>query len=134
MTTIENEALLRKGVSAIDKKIDKLNDEKIKLFFDAIGLNKRSDIPKDYLQWETILIVVPNRQVSHELKSYKYSISRITFVTNIYAKEIHIFDFEDWKKAFGNKPHLQVKNALKDSFGGVQKTQEEYTKSLPKNN
>jgi hypothetical protein len=131
MSTIENEAVLRKGLSAIDNKINKLNDEKIKLLFDAMGLDKRKDIPKDYLQWETILIIVPNRQVSHELNSYKYSISRITFATNIYAKEIHIFDFNDWKKAFGNKTHLQVKNALKDSFGGVQKTQEEYTKTLP---
>ncbi len=132
MSAVENETLLRKGLAAIDEKINKLNDEKIKLFFDAIGLNKRKDIPKDYLQWETILIVVPNRQISHELKSYKYSISRITFATNIYAKEIHIFDFNDWKKAFGNKTHLQVKNALKDSFGGVQKIQEEYIKTLPK--
>ncbi|MBF7091576.1 hypothetical protein IUY40_08490 [Flavobacterium sp. ALJ2] len=134
MSTIENEALLRKELSAIDNKLNKLNDEKIKLFFDAIGLNKRKDIPKDYLQWETILIIVPNRQVSHELKSYKYSISRITFTTNIYAKEIHIYDLNDWKKAFSNKTHLQIKSALKDSFGGVQKVQEEYTKSLPKNN
>ncbi|KFF07732.1 hypothetical protein [Flavobacterium hydatis] len=134
MSTIENETLLRRELSVIDKKLNKLNDEKIKLFFNAIGLNARQDIPKDYLQWETILIVVPNRQVSHELKPYKYSISRITFVTNVYAKEIHIYDFNDWKKAFGNKTHLQIKNALKDSFGGVQKVQEEYIKTIPKNN
>ncbi|MCV9927080.1 hypothetical protein OIU83_05430 [Flavobacterium sp. LS1R49] len=133
MSTIENETLLRKELAVIDTKINKLNDEKIKLFFNAIGLTSREDVPKDYLQWETILIIVPNRQVSHELKSYKYSISRITFATNIYAKEIHIYDLNDWKKAFGNKTHLQIKSALKNSFGGVQKVQEEYIKTSQKN-
>jgi hypothetical protein len=134
MSAIENETLLSKELSVIDKKLNKLNDEKIKLLFNALGLTSREDIPKNYLDWETILIIVPNRQVSHELKSYKYSISRITFATNIYAKEIHIYDLNDWKKAFGNKTHLQIKNALKDSFGGVQKTQEEYIKTIPKSN
>lgn len=132
MSAIENETLLSKELSVIDKKLNKLNDEKIKLLFNALGLTSREDIPKNYLDWETILIIVPNRQVSHELKSYKYSISRITFATNIYAREIHIYDLNDWKKAFGNKTHLQIKNALKDSFGGVQKTQEEYIKTIPK--
>jgi hypothetical protein len=134
MSAIENESFLSKELSVIDKKINKLNDEKIKLLFHAIGLTNRKDVPKDYLQWETILIVVPDRQVSHELKPYKYTISRITFVTNVYAKEIHIYDLNDWKKAFGNKTHLQIKSALKNSFGGVQKIQEEYTKTIPKKN
>ncbi|MEA9415313.1 hypothetical protein [Flavobacterium sp. PL02] len=134
MSAIENETLLSKELSVIDKKLNKLNDEKIKLLFNALGLTSREDIPKDYLEWETILIIVPNRQVSHELKSYKYSISRITFATNVYAKEIHIYDLNDWKKAFSNKTHLQIKNALKESFGGVQRTQEEYIKTIPKGN
>lgn len=33
----------------IDKKIDQLNDQKIKAFFESLGLDKRNDITNDYL-------------------------------------------------------------------------------------
>jgi len=130
MNSLKNMAELQNKLSAIDSKINQLNDQKITAFFDALGLTSRNDVPKDYLNWETILIIVPNRTVSNELKQYKFLISRITFATNINAKEIHIFNFAEWKTAFRNKTQLQIRIALKNSFGGVRKLPEEYNKNL----
>jgi len=123
-----NKADLDYKLANIDTEINRLNDQKINLFFESIGLTSREDIPKDYLDWETILVVVPNRQVLHELKQYKYSIARIAFATNVNAKQIHIYDFKDWKNAFRNKTQLQIRNLLKTTFGGVKKLQEDYNK------
>lgn len=120
MHTIKNETLLLGRLNTIDKKIDTLNSEKIKAFFKAIGL-EGDDLPEGYADWETILIVVPNRAAMNELKPYKYSIARIAFAININAEKIHVFNLEDWKKAFRHKTQLQIRNLLKTSFGGVKR-------------
>lgn len=119
MSVIKDENLLHSTIKEIDQKIDKLNDQKIIAFFDALGLNERADIPKDFLKWETILVVVPNRHISHELKYYKYSIARLSFVTNPNAQQIHIFDFNEWKNVTRNKTQFQIREFLKTNFGGV---------------
>ena len=121
MSTIMNENRLQTTFKNLDHKINKLNDQKIVAFFESLGLLERKDVPKDFLNWENILIVVPNRHVSHELKYYKYTISRISFLTNPYADQIHIFDLKDWKNASGNKTQFQIREMLKTSFGGVKK-------------
>lgn len=119
MSVIKDENKLISTIKRIDQKIDKLNDQKIIAFFEALGLTEREDIPKNFLEWETILIVVPDRHISHELKYYKYSIARLSFVTNPNAQEIHIFDFNEWKKITQNKTQFQVREMLKTSFGGA---------------
>lgn len=119
MSVIKDENTLLSTIKRIDEKIDKLNDQKIIAFFDHLGLTDRPDVPKDFLKWETILIVVPNRHISHELKYFKYSISRLSFVTNPYAKQIHIYDFKEWNAITRNKTQFQVRELLKTSFGGV---------------
>lgn len=119
MSVIKDENLLHSTIKQIDKKIDKLNDQKIVAFFESLGLTQREDVPKDFLTWETILVVVPNRHVSHELKPYKYSISRLSFVTNPNAQQIHIFDFKQWDNITRNKTQFQIREMLKTSFGGV---------------
>ncbi len=124
-----NKSDLNSKLMNIDIEINRLNDQKINLFFDSLGLNNRDDIPKDFLKWETILIVVPSRQIAHELKQYKHVIARIAFATNTNAKQIHIYDLTDWKNAFRNKTQLQIRNLLKTTFGGVRKLPEDYTKS-----
>ncbi|MXN90322.1 hypothetical protein GR160_03715 [Flavobacterium sp. Sd200] len=121
MHTIKNETLLLGKLNNIDKKIDTLNSEKIKAFFKAIGIEE-TDLPENYMQWETILIVVPTRTAMNELKPYKYSIARIAFAINPNADKIHIFNLEDWKNAFRYKTQLQIRNLLKTSFGGIKKT------------
>ncbi|MDQ6531337.1 hypothetical protein [Flavobacterium sp. LHD-85] len=121
MSTIINENRLQTTFKNLDHKISKLNDQKISAFFESLGLLERKDVPKDFLNWENILIVVPNRHVSHELKYYKYTISRISFLTNPYADQIHIFDLKDWKSASQNKTQFQIREMLKTSFGGVKK-------------
>ncbi|URM35414.1 hypothetical protein [Flavobacterium anhuiense] len=121
MSTIINENRLQTTFKNLDQKISKLNDQKIVAFFESLGLLGRKDVPKDFLNWENILIVVPNRHVSHELKYYKYTISRISFLTNPYADQIHIFDLKDWKSASQNKTQFQIREMLKTSFGGVKK-------------
>jgi len=128
MKILTNETALRETIANIDKEMERLNDQKITALLDHLGLTERSDVPKDFLQWETILIVVPSRQVSHELKQYKFTINRIAFATNTNAKEIHIYDFKDWKNAFRNKSQLQIRNLLKSSFGGVKNLPEDYLK------
>jgi len=119
-----NKADLNRKLDNIDAEINGLNNQKINLLFESLGLTKRQDVPKDYLNWETILIVVPSRQISHELKQYKFSIDRIAFATNTNAKQIHLYDLKDWKNAFRNKTQLQIRNLLKTSFGGVRKQPE----------
>jgi len=126
--TIDKADLDRKLMN-IDTDIHLLNDQKINLLLESIGLSNREDIPKDFLKWETILIVVPSRQIAHELKQYKHAIARIAFATNTNAKQIHIYDLKDWKNAFRNKTQLQIRNLLKTTFGGVRKLPEDYTKS-----
>lgn len=121
MSTIINENRLQTTFKSLDHKINKLNDQKIAAFFESLGLLERTDVPKDYLNWENILIVVPNRHVSHELKYYKYTISRISFLTNPYADQIHIFDLKDWKNASQNKTQFQIREMMRTSFGGVKK-------------
>ncbi len=125
MSTIINENRLHSTFKSLDQKISKLNDQKITAFFESLGLLEREDVPKDFLNWENILIVVPNRHVSHELKYYKYTISRISFLTNPYADQIHIFDLKDWKSASQNKTQFQIREMLKTSFGGVKKLNKE---------
>lgn len=119
MSVIKDENKLISTIKRVDQKIDKLNDQKIIAFFEALGLTERADVPKNFLEWETILIVVPDRHISHELKYYKYSIARLTFVTNPNAEEIHIFDFNEWKKITQNKTQFQIREFLKTNFGGV---------------
>jgi len=121
MSVIKDEDKLLSTIKRIDQKIDKINDQKINAFFESLGLTEREDVPKDYLSWETILIVVPDRHISHELKYYKFSISRLFFVTNPYADQIHIFDFNEWKNTTRNKTQLQIREILKTNFGGVKK-------------
>ncbi|MEN2401199.1 hypothetical protein GKZ90_0015530 [Flavobacterium sp. MC2016-06] len=125
MSAIINENRLHTTFKNIDLKINKLNDQKITAFFESIGLLEREDIPKDFLNWENILIVVPDRHVSHELKYYKYAISRISFVTNPYSAQIHIYDLKEWKNATLNKTQFQIREMLKTRFGGVKKTPNE---------
>ncbi|MGH2664707.1 hypothetical protein [Flavobacterium sp.] len=120
MNTIKDEADLRKELAAIDIKINQQNDKKIKLFLEAIGLQEK-ELPKEYLKWKTILIVVPNKHISSELKQYRFSISRIAFTTNNNAEKIHIYDQEEWKETFRNKTQLQIRNLLKTTFGGIKK-------------
>lgn len=119
MSVIKDENKLISTIKKVDQKIDKLNDQKIIAFFEALGLTERADVPKNFLDWETILIVVPDRHISHQLKYYKYSIARLSFVTNPNAKEIHIFDFKEWDNITRNKTQFQIRELLKNSFGGV---------------
>lgn len=122
MSVIKDVDTFHSTLKSIDQKINTLNDEKIVAFFESLGLNEREDIPKDFLQWETILVIVPDRHVSNELKPYKYSISRLAFVTNPYASQIHILDFQEWKNTTRSKTQFQIREMLKTSFGGVRKT------------
>ena len=128
MKILNDETALKMTIADIDQQIAQLNDQKIVALLDHLGLTSRSDVPKDFLRWETILIVVPSRQISHELKHYKFSINRIAFATNTNANQIHIYDVKDWKNAFRNKSQLQIRNLLKNSFGGVKTVPEAYLK------
>ncbi|MHC0440379.1 hypothetical protein [Flavobacterium sp. 3-210] len=125
MSVIKDEKKLLSVIKRIDEKIDKNNDQKILAFFESLGLTEREDVPKNFLDWETILIVVPDRHISHELKYYKFSISRLFFVTNPYADKIHIYDFEEWKNVTRNKSQFQIREMMKTSFGGVKKANTE---------
>ena len=119
MSVIKDQDTLLSTIKRIDKEIDQLNNQKIIAFFDHLGLTERDDVPKNFLDFETILIVVPNRHISHELKYFKYSIARLSFVTNPYAKEIHVYDFKEWDSVTRNKTQFQVRELLKTTFGGV---------------
>ncbi|PBJ16101.1 hypothetical protein [Flavobacterium sp. ACN6] len=119
MSVIKDENKLISTIKRVDQKIDKLNDQKIIAFMEALGLTERADVPKNFLEWETILVVVPDRHISHQLKYYKYSIARLSFVTNPNAKEIHIFDFKEWQNFSRNKTQFQIRELLKSNFGGV---------------
>lgn len=125
MGVILNEVKLHTIMEEIDLGINKLNDQKIIAFFKFLGLKDREDIPKNFLDWENILVVVPNREMLNEIKKYKDSISRISFVTNTNAKQIHIYDMNDWKSATQNKTALQIRQFIKTNFGGVPKTSED---------
>ncbi|WP_431241152.1 hypothetical protein ACQ9BO_13585 [Flavobacterium sp. P21] len=125
MSVIKDEKKLLNAIKRIDEKIDKNNDQKILAFFESLGLTEREDVPKNFLDWETILIVVPDRHISHELKYYKFSISRLFFVTNPYADKIHIYDFNEWKNVTRNKSQFQIREMMKTSFGGVRKSNTE---------
>ncbi|GEP49358.1 hypothetical protein FNO01nite_00300 [Flavobacterium noncentrifugens] len=127
MNAIANENALNTQLETINLKIGELNDQKILLLLQAIGFDL-DKLPKDLLQWKTILIVVPNRKTSHELKPYRYSIDRIALATNVNAKEINIYDLDQWKAAFKNKTQLQIRNLLKTTFGGSKKLPEDYQK------
>ncbi|MEG1023360.1 hypothetical protein ACHRVK_10430 [Flavobacterium plurextorum] len=122
MSVIKDEKKLLNAIKRIDEKIDKNNDQKILAFFESLGLTEREDVPKNFLDWDTILIVVPDRHISHELKYYKFSISRLFFVTNPYADQIHIYDFDEWKSVTRNKTQFQIREMMKTSFGGVKKS------------
>lgn len=122
MSVIKDEKKLLNAIKRIDEKIDKNNDQKILAFFESLGLTEREDVPKNFLDWDTILIVVPDRHISHELKYYKFSISRLFFVTNPYADQIHIHDFDEWKSVTRNKTQFQIREMMKTSFGGVKKS------------
>ncbi|KQO22661.1 hypothetical protein ASF10_09845 [Flavobacterium sp. Leaf82] len=121
MNTIQDEAKLHTFLKSVDSNIEKLNDKKIIAFFEFLGLKDREDIPKDFLDWENILVVLPNREMLNEIKKYKDSISRISFVTNANAKQIHIYDMNDWKSATQKKTALQIRQFLKTNFGGAEK-------------
>ncbi|WP_343697756.1 hypothetical protein [Flavobacterium sp.] len=122
MSVIKDEKKLLSTIKRIDEKIDKNNDQKILAFFESLGLTEREDVPKNFLDWDTILIIVPDRHISHELKYYKFSISRLFFVTNPYADQIHIYDFDQWKNVTRNKTQFQIREMMKTNFGGVRKT------------
>lgn len=122
MSVIKDEKKLLNAIKRIDEKIDKNNDQKILAFFESLGLTEREDVPRNFLDWDTILIVVPDRHISHELKYYKFSISRLFFVTNPYADQIHIYDFDEWKSVTRNKTQFQIREMMKTSFGGVKKS------------
>ena len=122
MSLILDEAKLHSLLKVVDLNIHKLNDQKIVAFLEFLGLKDREDIPKNYLDWETILIVVPNRHVSQQMKQYRFLISRIAFTTNPNAQQIHIYDFNEWKNATRNKTALQIRQLLKTNFGGFEKT------------
>jgi hypothetical protein len=121
MNAFENETALKNELAALDQRIDQLNDKKIISFIEALGLHQRSDVPKNYLGWETILIVIPDKKISHTLRQYKYAISRIAFITNVNAKQIHLYDFSEWKTITKNKTQLQIRSLLKENFGGIPK-------------
>ncbi|URC12070.1 hypothetical protein [Flavobacterium sp. B183] len=125
MGIIRDEKNLHIILKKVDLDINRLNDQKIKAFIEFLGLKDRDDIPKNFLDWENILVVVPNRDMLNEIKKYKDSISRISFVTNTNAKQIHIYDFNDWKNSTKNKTQFQVREFLKTNFGGVPKTAED---------
>lgn len=125
MSVILNEAKLHTMLEEIDLDINKLNDQKIIAFFEFLGLEDREDIPNNFLDWQTILIVLPDRKALQEIRAYKTLISRISFVTNANAKQIHIYDMNDWKSATQNKTALQIRQFLKTNFGGVPKTSED---------
>lgn len=127
MHTITNEEALNAGLAQANAKIRQLNDHKIGLLMESLGLGK-NQLPENYLNWETILIIAPSRKVAHELRPYKFAIDRIAIATNINAKKIHVFNLEDWKIAFRNKTQLQIRNLLKTSFGGERKTTESFRK------
>jgi hypothetical protein len=121
MDVIDKE-ILSDALKNIDEKIDRLNNQKIKAFFESLGLDQRDDIARDYLKLENILIVVPSRSVLNEIKRYKDSISRIYFAVNPNAEQIHIYDFNDWKKSMHNKTQFQIRELLKTNFGGCPKS------------
>ena len=125
MGIIRDDRNLHIILKKVDLDIHRLNDQKIKAFIEFLGLKDREDIPKNFLDWENILVVVPNREMLNEIKKYKDSISRISFVTNTNAKQIHIYDMNDWKSATQNKTSLQIRQFLKTNFGGVPKTSED---------
>lgn len=125
MGIIRDDRNLHIILKKVDLDIHRLNDQKIKAFIEFLGLKDREDIPKNFLDWENILVVVPNREMLNEIKKYKDSISRISFVTNTNAKQIHIYDMNDWKIATQNKTSLQIRQFLKTNFGGVPKTSED---------
>ncbi|MBZ4035309.1 hypothetical protein K6T82_11070 [Flavobacterium sp. 17A] len=117
----KDEKSLHEYLQEIDKKIDLLNDQKILFFIDYLALGLSKDDAEDCLKWENILFVVPDRHISNQIKKYKYSISRIHFLTNPNAEKIHIFDFNDWRNSTRNKTQFQIREFLKTNFGGVKK-------------
>ena len=125
MGIIRDDRNLHIILKKFDLDIHRLNDQKIKAFIEFLGLKDREDIPKNFLDWENILVVVPNREMLNEIKKYKDSISRISFVTNTNAKQIHIYDMNAWKIAIQNKTSLQIRQFLKTNFGGIPKTSED---------
>jgi hypothetical protein len=125
MAVIKNENNLRQELKEIDQSIGRLNDQKIRAFLESLGLHKREDFPKEYLQWEEILIVVPSRTVLNDLKKYKVLISGISFTVNTNAAQIHIYDFKVWENMTRNKTQFQIRELLKTNFGGVPKKPED---------
>ncbi|QGK73394.1 hypothetical protein [Flavobacterium sp. SLB02] len=122
---LSNKEALEDTLKNIDKKIDQLNDQKIKAFFESLGLDERNDIASDYLNWENILIVVPSRNILDQVKKYNESIARIYFTVNPNAEQIHIYDFKDWKNTTRNKTQFQIRELLRTNFGGVPKNAED---------
>lgn len=124
MAVIKNENDLRLTLKKIDQSISGLNSQKITAFLESLDLHEREDFSKDYLHWETILIVVPSRTVLNDLKKYKVLISGISFAVNTNAAQIHIYDFKQWEKMTRNKTQFQIRELLKTNFGGVPKKPE----------
>ena len=121
MTVIKNENDFTETLKKIEQSISPLKSEKITAFLESLGLHEREDFSKDYLHWETILIVVPSRTVLNELKKYKVLISGISFAVNTNASQIHIYDFKVWENLTRNKTQFQIRELLKTNFGGVPK-------------
>ncbi|WP_144214198.1 hypothetical protein [Flavobacterium anhuiense] len=124
MTVIKNENDFRETLKKIEQSISRLNSQKITAFLETLGLHEREDFSKDYLQWETILIVVPSRTVLNDLKKYKILISGISFAVNTNAAQIHIYDFKEWENMTRNKTQFQIRELLKTNFGGIPKKPE----------
>ena len=68
MSVIKDEKKLLSTIKRIDEKIDKNNDQKILAFFESLGLTEREDVPQNFLDWDTILIVVPDRHIRNDLQ------------------------------------------------------------------
>ncbi|WJS93422.1 hypothetical protein NYQ10_15120 [Flavobacterium johnsoniae] len=123
MNAIDKESL-QDVLKSIDEKIDRLNRQKITALIESLGLLERNDISKEYLNWETVLIVVPSRSIFNEIKKYKDLISGVALAINPNAAQIHIYDFALWDKSTRNKTKFQIRELLKTNFGGTEKTAE----------
>ena len=61
---------------------------------------------------------------SNAIKKYRYSIERISFLTNPNAEKIHIFDAKEYRQASRNKTQFQIRHMLRYSFGGIREPYE----------
>lgn len=108
-------------LNRIDQEIRRLNDDKIVALVNVLKASFEIAVPSDYLKWEVILIIVPNRKILEALKQYKYRIPRIAVTLNPYANDISVVDQRDWKNASRTRTKLEFKHYLRTNFGGEAK-------------